>query len=469
MALDLLNVGDNRAVTKAKMDAAFAEAGLPASGDTTEATDTFNEMVTDYLVDPLPGLTDGMAGGTARSRINAAITAIKTGGLRFLVAPGHLVNDCTDHTQFAASGGSKSNNTDPTYIREGRATSIRYTTGTSPTAGNTYALRLTPADPIIEPTGRFGAWVYVVDYTKLTAIALMVRLNGVTKTYTHSMADSDKKHNGWVFLTAEKIGFSTPGNEWNTQTIDRIEVRLIPNSTSEAYVYVSGIERGFVARPQLLITSDDGYDSDYTLMRPELNSRGLKATFGIIGSTINNPSNMTEAQLATLYSEGHDLVPHGLTNLTTVTIEEAADEVDLNRDWLTSRGWARGQDFYIYPNGGYNQDIIDMLKGKGFKAARAVSFGPTYNHALGFDDGRYCLPIIGVGPTITPANVLAALDATIAKGNTAILMFHRITTGSTSGDQYGRADMIEIFDGIVDRLGQIDVLTMSDWYDRSIA
>lgn len=80
MALDLLNVGDSRAVTKAKMDAAFVAVGLPASGDTTEATNTFNELVTDYLFDPLPGLTDGLAGGTARSRINAAITALNEGG-----------------------------------------------------------------------------------------------------------------------------------------------------------------------------------------------------------------------------------------------------------------------------------------------------------------------------------------------------------------------------------------------------
>lgn len=80
MALDLLNVGDSRATTKAKLDAAFDLMALPASGNTTEATDTFNDLVTDYLVDPLPGLTDGMDGGTARSRINAAITALNNGG-----------------------------------------------------------------------------------------------------------------------------------------------------------------------------------------------------------------------------------------------------------------------------------------------------------------------------------------------------------------------------------------------------
>lgn len=92
MALDLLNVGDSRATTKAKLDAAFDLMALPASGNTTEATDTFNDLVTDYLVDPLPGLTDGMDGGTARSRINAAITALNNGGggVLYLASPDAL-------------------------------------------------------------------------------------------------------------------------------------------------------------------------------------------------------------------------------------------------------------------------------------------------------------------------------------------------------------------------------------------
>ncbi len=76
MPLELVNTGDSTATVKAKMNAMFNNVGLPASQDTTEATNYFNQLVSDSLITPLSGLSDKLIGSLARSRINAAISAL---------------------------------------------------------------------------------------------------------------------------------------------------------------------------------------------------------------------------------------------------------------------------------------------------------------------------------------------------------------------------------------------------------
>lgn len=88
----------------------------------------------------------------------------------------------------------------------------------------------------------------------------------------------------------------------------------------------------------LSFTFDDGTADHYTLAFPELKKRGLKATFAICGSFIENDtqaSQVTWAQLKEMVADGQEIANHGYAH-KRITQEAAkgpdalAGEVETN-------------------------------------------------------------------------------------------------------------------------------------------
>lgn len=64
------------------------------------------------------------------------------------------------------------------------------------------------------------------------------------------------------------------------------------------------------SKPRVMLGLDNGLASNYSVVYPALQERGIKATFAIIADRIGDTGYMTDAQINTMYNAGHLIVCH---------------------------------------------------------------------------------------------------------------------------------------------------------------
>ena len=221
-------------------------------------------------------------------------------------------------------------------------------------------------------------------------------------------------------------------------------------------VIVHGIFVGSKAAPTVSIIHDDGSLSAYTELRPALDVYGFKAGYAIIGEVIDTfpLANMTSAHLRQLYKEGHDLIPHGIAALSSYpTVADALADIDKNREYLTSRGYSRGSNLFVYANGvsAYSSNdktsIINHLQNNGIKTAWDAS-GRARSVLGGLD--RMRVARYTMDNTLNPTNALDFIDKAVASGLSVTLMIHVITANAASNNTT-RANLAAVLAGLATR------------------
>lgn len=123
----------------------------------------------------------------------------------------------------------------------------------------------------------------------------------------------------------------------------------------------------------LSLTFDDGLQEHYTLLRQELNSRGLRATFAIVGSKVGGVMHssqdkamgisgtpcMTWQMIQRLAADGHEIGSHGWEhkNVTKLPAEQLRYEVQHN-DSIIMMHTGRFPMSYFYP--GNQKDSVTI-------------------------------------------------------------------------------------------------------------
>lgn len=119
-------------------------------------------------------------------------------------------------------------------------------------------------------------------------------------------------------------------------------------------------------------TFDDGIQDQYTLAYPEMKKRGLRATFGIIGSKVGgtiSPSGgikmpaMTWDQIREMHADGFEIASHGYNhnNLTSLDEEARMAEVE-NNDNLIEQEVGQRPLTFIYPYNGKSDEIVAWIE-----------------------------------------------------------------------------------------------------------
>lgn len=332
---------------------------------------------------------------------------------------------------------------------------------------------------IISFAGRVGIWVYVPDYTLLSNMILKVSHGDATYTngafQTYSFADGDKKFNGWHFVAFNKAEFTgvygTP--DW-TAEIDAVRLTITQNSATAVDVYLDVAVAAWRAKPKLFITADDGYRSWFTLGLPILDSLGLKCTASIIGAQVDlNSTWVTSAQLESAYANGHDLCVHGATQMSDASFTSDAvrlADIRANRDFLTQRGYTRGANFYVWPNGVYQlvgapDQLINLISGEGFVAARGTTTSKYTKYAAGFPQSKFLMPVIGPTGSDAVSTFTGLVDNAITYGDIAFAMYHEIlSTGASGATQRNFSDFQRDMEYVAAKrdAGLLDVVTVSD-------
>lgn len=165
-------------------------------------------------------------------------------------------------------------------------------------------------------------------------------------------------------------------------------------SLDEFYCYHEGICK--IPRKSVLITMDDGYQSNYDLALPLLKRYNMKATIFYLG--INNAGeNPNYMDLATIENikqkyKNIDLASHSYNLHTKGAIdkdyEELLEDITKEQEMVDSK-------YYAYPFGEYNECMIKALKEKGYKMA--FTFGPGREHRKATKaDDAYKIPRLNI-------------------------------------------------------------------------
>jgi peptidoglycan/xylan/chitin deacetylase (PgdA/CDA1 family) len=140
----------------------------------------------------------------------------------------------------------------------------------------------------------------------------------------------------------------------------------------------------------MIITFDDGYLDTFTQAYPILKTAGFTATTFMVsgyiggwsdwegGQTLRAPL-MNREQILTMASQGFQFGAHTRNHkkLIAIGLDEAEKEIRTGRKDLEAL-LQKSVESFAYPYGDFNDQIIELVKICGFKAARTVHTGNTH-------------------------------------------------------------------------------------------
>lgn len=136
----------------------------------------------------------------------------------------------------------------------------------------------------------------------------------------------------------------------------------------------------------VIIAFDDGLKDQYLNAYPILKKYNKKATFFIPTGLLDrsskpNPSFMTVQQVRTLSLNRMEIASHTLTHARLTDI--VGDPQKINFELLASRNdieriTGKKPDFFAYPYGSYNEEVINYVKNNGYLLAATSSRGTVH-------------------------------------------------------------------------------------------
>lgn len=131
-----------------------------------------------------------------------------------------------------------------------------------------------------------------------------------------------------------------------------------------------------VAARSVVLTFDDGLANQYRNALPVLRRWGLTATFFVYPTPIGIDSRfMTWEQLRELQTAGMTIGSHSWTHERLTDAHKwLRDEVAASRNELAQH-LGRAPDFFAYPSGAWDAEVVAAVRAAGYRAARGGSGG----------------------------------------------------------------------------------------------
>lgn len=271
---------------------------------------------------------------------------------------------------------------------------------------------------------------------------------------------------GWAVMP---FSFGETTNLGGSPTIalnyQALRVGLTTNASFDREIYIDSIVR-YRARPKVVITFDDGKESQYTEAYSYAAPLGIPLTLFISPSKIGATGFLTQSQVMEMLGAGCDIGAHsqgfGAWEVPS-QIKSDADGVAQ----ITGRRTRWGS----WPNGRYGQSAgnfeacEDGARAAGLDGCRTIGSSPLAPFAF----SPYYLqggPSLDSGLTISAA--LAHLDKCIKHGLTAVFYGHMLAAAAAA-ETWSIADFRSLIDGIHARRrqGLVDAVNLSEWYDNA--
>jgi peptidoglycan/xylan/chitin deacetylase (PgdA/CDA1 family) len=226
-------------------------------------------------------------------------------------------------------------------------------------------------------------------------------------------------------ITPTSVTVTIPAAEFSTVRTVSVSVSN-PGTVSSASLPFNISNQGFVS-----LTFDDGYASAYSRAIPILDAAGIKSTFytitNLVGDTVDGY--VTQAQLQTLYKNGHEIGNHTRTHplLSTVSASQLTSETSGAQRDLQS--WNFNPTTFAYPYddyGGSSQSaVVAAVKASGVRGARDSDYG-GYNNSTTFPLLLDSMPSEYDLGTDNVQTVTGWIQQAVANKMWVIILWHRV-------------------------------------------
>ena len=376
----------------------------------------------------------------------------------YIIDPGTLFEDFETLGDWT-KGASGTIALNQTYVRTG-SNSLALTAGSGT---NCFATKTISRNMANDRGTSF--WVYLPSLTGLSSITIYLSSTTDFTKYFSRATQATALHEGWNCIQVERAIWNNVGSESWSNTMIRLRVRVDAAVGGTPTVYYDSLQLNEYAKPKILVTFDDGWESAYTEGFLYMQTLGLKGTQYVIRDRVGQTGWSPLWQLQEMYDAGWDLGTHGTVRLDSLPSQAAIEaEVAYNRQFLIDNNFTRRDchQHYAYPQGGYNSNAIAALGAQGFLTGRSIIDRPQANYI----DNRYLLTRWGVYHTTTLATAKSYVDKAIAQGSSVWLNFHILSAVATIDTEWGISDFRALMDYIAQlkKQGAIDVVTVSEWY-----
>jgi peptidoglycan/xylan/chitin deacetylase (PgdA/CDA1 family) len=140
-------------------------------------------------------------------------------------------------------------------------------------------------------------------------------------------------------------------------------------------VTLGDLERPASEFKPLLITFDDGHESDWIVAAPELARRNLHAMFFVVWSYLGLPGYLSRDQVIALRAEGFEIGSHGMTHtrLSQISVADASEELRESKRRLED---LLGEPIatFALPGGHYNDAVLEAAWTAGYRRVMTSDF-----------------------------------------------------------------------------------------------
>jgi peptidoglycan/xylan/chitin deacetylase (PgdA/CDA1 family) len=158
---------------------------------------------------------------------------------------------------------------------------------------------------------------------------------------------------------------------WFVEQVDRLRERTAP------VVALATLTDGRYPDRSVVLTFDDGCDTDATVALPVLKAAGFPATFFLNPALLGSPGRMSWEQVEALLEAGMEVGSHGLDH---TLLDELSDE-ELQRQLEGSKEMLEGRL-------GRAVEALSLPGGSGGRRAVRIAFASGYRLVLGSAPGR---------------------------------------------------------------------------------
>ncbi len=136
-----------------------------------------------------------------------------------------------------------------------------------------------------------------------------------------------------------------------------------------------------VPREWVVLTFDDGNESDHAHALPILARHGFGATFFVCGHRVGRRGGLESSMIREMHGAGMHIGSHAMTHrfLTTLTAAEEEDELARSKQLLEATV-SETVDHFAPPGGRWSHRTADTLRRLSYRAVSTSAFG--YNDAV---------------------------------------------------------------------------------------
>ncbi|MFA9380767.1 MAG: polysaccharide deacetylase family protein, partial [Acetanaerobacterium sp.] len=188
---------------------------------------------------------------------------------------------------------------------------------------------------------------------------------------------------------------------------------------------------------------------------------GFAACIAVVPALVGTPGYVTYEQLAEVYMSGWDTLNHTYDhmNLKSLPVKMQREQILKARDWLNAQLLNRGSDIVVYPEGGFSDQTVMLLKDEGFAAGRSLNSLWTAHNDCTLEDAETCNLLSDM-----PLDAAkSAIDKAMDFHSTLIIILHKIEPVTADTQMQIEADFFRgVAQYLHDNSDKLNVITMTE-------